>query len=209
MDKNKIINKLKEEIKNKYDETKNAVGEKIFRGHSRCISTDIEDAIARFISKILSEYKIFLDLSISIEGTIYRPDLLVINQKDEVVAFMEIKARMGYCRDATKVLNKMLDYDEIFGSKKNLTCKFSDKKTKDKTVMYPKNKVKLFFVSLSSNNCNNHDHIKNNEYARNTNKHKLVSYFTLFKGIYDDLKNVDKELNDISIDNFYDAIIKL
>lgn len=81
MDKNKIINELKKEIKNKYDETKTAVGKKIFRGHSRCISTDIEDTIARFISKILSEYKIFLDPSISIKGTIYRPDLLIINQK--------------------------------------------------------------------------------------------------------------------------------
>lgn len=207
MDKNKIINELKKEIKNKYDKTRKAVGKKIFRGHSRCISTDIEDAIARFISKILSKYKIFLDPSISIKGTIYRPDLLVINQKNEVVAFMEIKARMGYCRDATKVLDKMLKYDKIFENKETLTCKFSDKKTKDKTVMYPKNKVKLFFVSLSSNNCSNH--INNNTYARNKNKHKLVSYFTLFKGVYDDLKNVDEDLNDISIDKFYKEIKQL
>ncbi len=208
MDKNKIINELKEEIKNKYDETRNAVGEKIFRGHSRCISTDIEDTIARFISKILSEYKIFLDPSITINKKTYRPDLLVINQKDEVVAFMEIKARMGYCRDAKakEALNKMITYDNKFKNN-DLTCKFSYGSSPVK-VKYDKN-VKLFFVSLSSNNCSNHDHIKNNEYARNTNKHKLVSYFTLFKGIYDDLKNVDKELNDISIDNFYDAIIKL
>lgn len=204
MDKNKIINELKKEIKNKYDKTRKAVGKKIFRGHSRCISTDIEDAIARFISKILSEYKIFLDPSISIKGTIYRPDLLVINQKNEVVAFMEIKARMGYCRDATEALNKMINYDNVFKNN-DLTCKFSYGSSPVK-VKYDKN-VKLFFVSLSSNNCSNH--INNNTYARNKNKHKLVSYFTLFKGVYDDLKNVDEDLNDISIDKFYKEIKQL
>lgn len=117
---------------------------------------------------------------------------------------MEIKARMGYCRDVTEALNKMINYDNVFKNN-DLTCKFSYGSSPVK-VKYDKN-VKLFFVSLSSNNCSNH--INNNTYARNKNKHKLVSYFTLFKGVYDDLKNVDEDLNDISIDKFYKEIKQL
>lgn len=46
------IEKLKSEIKYAYNETKKTLGDNIYRGHSRAISSDIEDGIALFISRL-------------------------------------------------------------------------------------------------------------------------------------------------------------
>lgn len=89
------IEKLKSEIKYAYNETKKTLGDNIYRGHSKAISSDIEDGIALFISRLQPSCKIFLDPSIHIDRKTHRPDLLVINNKNEVIAMVEIKANMG------------------------------------------------------------------------------------------------------------------
>ena len=135
MENNKAIETLKENIKKIYKKTQKQIDENIYRGHSRCISVDVEDEIAKYILQLLPKrYKLFLDPSISIneklylpkKKKIYRPDLLVINENAEVTAFIELKAIMGYCRDATDVINKMVEYDKDFKKEKKLKCTFPD-----------------------------------------------------------------------------------
>ena len=103
------INELVSYIKKVYEQINNKVGQNIYRGHLRSISTDIEDGIALFLSKILPEgYKLFLDSSIHVDGVNFRPDVLVVNDKNECYAMIEIKANMGWCRDATNVINDIV-----------------------------------------------------------------------------------------------------
>lgn len=103
------INELVSYMKKVYEQINNKVGQNIYRGHLRSISTDIEDGIALFLSKILPEgYKLFLDSSIHVDGVNFRPDVLVVNDKNECYAMIEIKANMGWCRDATNVINDIV-----------------------------------------------------------------------------------------------------
>lgn len=68
----------------------------IYRGHSRSISTDIEDSVALLLSELLPEsYSFMLGPSIYIDGKNNRPDLLVLNSEDEVIAMIEKKPIWG------------------------------------------------------------------------------------------------------------------
>lgn len=100
--------------------TKEPLNNNIYRGHSRSISTDIEDSVALLLSELLPEsYSFMLDPSIYIDGKNNRPDLLVLNSEDEVIAMIEIKANMGWCRNASSVLNGI--FSMISNSKKQIS----------------------------------------------------------------------------------------
>ncbi len=187
----KEITELKNEISEKYKNDIYFDNSKIIRGHRICMSSYIENAIATFISKILPEHTIFLDSTIRMNRG--RPDLLVINKDNKVVAYIEIKSKMGYCPNAENDLKKMVRYNNEFKSKEKINCMFSEIGYKE--VSYGE-EVKLFFISLSSDLCNRHE--LNRKYAENLG----INYYTLFSGNYDKLKNKD-------IDNFYKKIVEL
>ena len=196
MDKKESITKLKDYIKTIYNETNKKLKSNIYRGHSRSISTDIEDAIALFISDILSEdgYKIFLDPSIYINRKNHRPDLLLVNKNNEVVFMIEIKANMGWCRDASKVLDDMINNDKVFKKEIQLNCEFS----KDKTERVFYRSPKLLLIALTAGNCGKENHIANKNYA----KAKDINQFNLFYGWYDNL-------TDCEIYDFCDFILNI
>ena len=180
------IEKLKSKIKYAYNETKKTLGDNIYRGHSRAISSDIEDGIALFISRLQPSCKIFLDPSIHIDHKIHRPDLLVINNKNEVIAMVEIKANMGWCRNASGVIQKILSEDLIFKNKRTINCEFSNNRSYDTSYS---NNVKLFLISLTKGNCSDKNHKSNKEYSNANN----VYQFNLFDGWYDSLINCEIE----------------
>lgn len=195
MTKQEKINELIIYIKNIYDVVNNKIGPNIFRGHLRSISTDIEDGIALFISKIIPDnYKVFLDPSIHVDKTNNRPDLLVIDDKNEAVAMIEIKANMGWCRDATNVLNDIVNNHKKFINAKTLQCEFSRETTQD--IKYSSN-TKLYLISLTDGNCNAEKHNKNKIYAASVG----VKQYNLFSGWYGNL--VPCEIND-----FIDDLLK-
>ena len=164
MNKEEAIKGLKNYIETIYADTKKQLKTNIYRGHSRSISTDIEDAIAIFISDILHEdkYKILSDPSIYINHKKHRPDILVVDKNNEVILLIEIKAQMGYCRDASPVLNDMIKNNDMFKKEIQLECEFSKKEAI--TVLY-KN-PKLLLVALTDGNCSKEKHIKNKDYAK-------------------------------------------
>lgn len=127
---NKSINELKKYIKGKYDESKEPIASNVYRGHSKTMSVDIEDAIAKLISGLKPKYKLYLDPSIKVNNKNYRPDLLIVNENDDVAALIEIKANMGWHREAEDVVDKIVNYNDIFKKEKKLICKFSLKKEK-------------------------------------------------------------------------------
>ena len=194
MNKEEAIKGLKNYIETIYADTKKQLKTNIYRGHSRSISTDIEDAIAIFISDILREdkYKILSDPSIYINHKKHRPDILVVDKNNEVILLIEIKAQMGYCRDASPVLNDMIKNNDMFKKEIQLECEFSKKEAI--TVLY-KN-PKLLLVALTDGNCSKEKHIKNKDYAKSIN----IYQFNLFSGWYDNLSNCE-------ISDFYDFII--
>lgn len=194
MNKEEAIKGLKNYIETIYADTKKQLKTNIYRGHSRSISTDIEDAIAIFISDILHEdkYKILSDPSIYINHKKHRPDILVVDKNNEVILLIEIKAQMGYCRDASPVLNDMIKNNDMFKKEIQLECEFSKKEAI--TVLY-KN-PKLLLVALTDGNCSKEKHIKNKDYAKSIN----IYQFNLFSGWYDNLSNCE-------ISDFYDFII--
>ena len=65
MDKYLAIKELKERIINIHKGTKEGLGRNIFRGHSKVLSSDIEDGIAYLLSEVLpSDYIFIIDPSI-------------------------------------------------------------------------------------------------------------------------------------------------
>ncbi|MDY0214019.1 MAG: hypothetical protein RBS24_00610 [Bacilli bacterium] len=185
MNTDQAVNFLKQSIKTAFDDTKKKLQVNVFRGHSRSISTDIEDLITLFIAKVLPEnYKFLLDASIHVNGKNNRPDLLIANQNNEVIAMIELKSNMGYCRDATNTINEIIENHNKFLNFNDLTCKFSD--DDQQTVSYNQN-VELFLVSLTSNNCSTENHQNNKIYAAS----KGVHYFNLFSGWYGELIDND------------------
>lgn len=181
------IEKLKKYITDIYQNTGSKIGTNIYRGHLRSISTDIEDGIAVFISDIMpSNYKIYLDSSIHIDGKKNRPDLLVIDENNNVNAMIEIKANMGWCRDASEVIDDILISDSKFKEQKVLTCEFSREENQE--IFYGEN-VKLFLVALTDGNCSARNHEANKLYAAKLD----VFQFNLFSGWYESLINCEIE----------------
>ena len=197
MNKKASIENLKSRIAAVFNDTRRPFGKNIYRGHSRSISSDIEDSITFFISELLPEnYYYILDPSIYLNGENNRPDLLIINEKDEVVAMIEMKSNMGWCRNATWVIDDILANDNKFKSVSTLECKLSTDETK--CVKYGDN-VSLFLVSLTSKNGGSEkNEITNKEYA----KQKNVGHYLLFNNWYHSLADKD-------IEEFADAIIAL
>ena len=184
---NQAIENLKNNIARAYDSTSNKLSSNIVRGHLRSISTDIEDAIALFVSEILpKDYMIFLDPSIHVDGKNNRPDLLVVNAESQVVAMIEIKANMGWCRDARGVIDDIIINDQKFQNKHSLQCEFSTQEPI--TVSYGSG-VKLYLLSLTDGNCPSSKHLLNKQYA----SEKGVMQFNLFSGWYDSLQNLEVE----------------
>lgn len=181
----KLTNKLKNNIFKAWKETKKNIGDNIFRGHARSISSDVEDAIAVFTSSVLkNKFEIYIDPSVTVNKKTNRPDFLII-KNNEVVALAEIKSNMGYCRNATDVIDKIYEMNEIFKNAGTIKCKFSNQDLK--IVKYSKN-TKLLLITLTSQNGGKSESIeKNINYAKNKN----INHFLLFDGWYDKLTNRD------------------
>lgn len=187
MELNNAIDKLKKYISEVYQNTGSKIGTNIYRGHLRSISTDIEDGIAIFISDILpKDYKIFLDSSVHVDGKKNRPDLLVIDGNNNVKAMVEIKANMGWCRDASVVIDDIILNDSKFKTIRVLNCEFS--RESNQVIFYNEN-VKLFLISLTDKNCSMKNHEANKLYASNLD----VFQFNLFSGWYESLSNCEIE----------------
>lgn len=179
---------LIEYIEGIYNSTAKQRAHNIIRGHLRSISSDIEDGIAMFISKALpQDYKLFLDPTIHIDKKGNRPDLLIVDSQDKVAAMIEIKANMGWCRDAGPIIDKINEKDSQFRSKKKLKCEFSTQAAVE--VSYEEG-VKLYLLSLTDLNCPAQHHESNKLYASSYN----ISYYNLFTGWYDSLQVKDAEV---------------
>lgn len=181
----KLTNELKDNISKVWRETKENIGDNIFRGHTRSISSDVEDAIAVFTSSVLkNKFEIYIDPSVTVNKKTNRPDFLIIKD-GKVVALAEIKSNMGYCRNATNVIDKIYEMNEIFKNAGTIKCKFSNQDSR--TVEYSKG-TKLLLIALTSQNGGKPASImKNINYA----KSKDINHFLLFNGWYDNLTNRD------------------
>lgn len=196
MNVNTAIENLKSGISKVWNDTKGKLRPNVSRGHSRAISTDVEDLIGLFVSDVFDDkFNILIDSSVYIETT-HRPDMLVVKD-DKVVAMIEVKTQMGWCRNASDVIdNEIFRMHKTFCEAKNLTCKFSNDDTQ--YVTYDES-VKLFLIALTSKNGANSEQHKNNvEYA----KEKGVGHYILFDGWYHSLVNKN-------IADFADELIKL
>lgn len=188
-----LVEELKNGIRDIWEETRNNIASNIIRGHSRSISTDVEDMIALFISKEFdNKVKIFIDPSITISSKTYRPDLLVI-RNDKVIALVEIKANLGWCRDASIVIEEeLVTRQKVFSEADQIECKFSITKTSE-TVSYDDN-VKMYLIALTSENGGKLE-AENKAYAK---KHG-VNHYILFNGWYNNLepREIDDFIKDL------------
>ena len=182
------IENARKRIADAHKITKGQLNDRVYRGHSRSISTDIEDSIALLIYDIIpNDYYLILDPSIYVNKQNHRPDLLIVNGENKVVGLVEIKANMGWCRNASGVLNNLKKEDNIFKENKILKCKLSSDNSKE--VNYPDD-VKLFLVALTGENGGGESrHQTNKENAQALN----IKHFILFDGWYDALRNRDAE----------------
>ncbi|WP_314451694.1 hypothetical protein [uncultured Granulicatella sp.] len=75
----KLTNELKDNISKVWRETKENIGDNIFRERTRSISSDVEDAIAVFTSSVLeNKFEIYIDPSVTVNKKINRTDFLII-----------------------------------------------------------------------------------------------------------------------------------
>lgn len=174
------IESLKSYIVKEYEKTKTKIRPNMVRGHLRALSTEIEDGIAAFLLDILPEgYKAYVDASVRVGKKTHRPDILIIDDKNNVKALVEVKTNMGWCRDASKEIEKILFKHNEMISEGNVTCKFSNDHTVG--VCYSDN-VPVYLVAFTSKNCGDEQHGNNRKIA----KSKRVNYYCLFSGWYDD-----------------------
>lgn len=181
----KTIMELKSNIKRVFEETKKPLKDNILRGHSRSISTDIEDNIALFISELLpSNYQLLLDPTITIEGKQNRPDLIIIDEKKKLFAIIELKANTGYCRVANSALDNLFSFRNQLSRESTFKCGFSSGEMVE--VKYT-DQARLFFVSLTDWNNNEKNHISNKEYGLTLG----IQYINLFTNWYHSLMEKD------------------
>lgn len=193
MDIKTAIEETKKYIYKSYEATEMKIGPNIYRGHLRALSTEIEDSIALFVTNILPNCKAFLDPSIYLDGTNNRPDLLIVDENNDVFAMIEIKSNMGWCRNAKSVIDNIINNDLKFRNEGKLKCEFS--REESQTIYYG-DKVKLFLIALTDGNCSTKNHIINKQYAKTTK----VYQFNLFSGWYG-------ELEDCEIKDFAEALL--
>lgn len=190
MDVTVAIDSLKKYILQEFQKTKITIRQNLHRGHLRALSTEIEDGIAAFILDILPEgYKVYVDASVRVGKKTHRPDILVVDNNSKVRALVEVKTNMGWCRDATGEIDKILFKHNEMISAGTVTCKFSNDETV--TALYG-TCVPVFLVAFTNENCGQSKHIANQEEA----KRKNVKYYCLFSGWYGD------ELSEADIQNF-------
>lgn len=179
----------------------------VFRGHVESMSVYFEDEFTKFISEVLNDksYKFYIDYTI---GT-RRPDLL-ITKNNKLVACIELKCNMGYCRDNVKKINEsvkevktLMDKEElqIFSTRqikylKNNINKFEEDEIKKqienetknsgsmilhKTIKGTKN-VMCMLISLTTSNisCKKLDNF--------TAEENVFSFISLFNGWYYELE---------------------
>lgn len=191
--------RLKRGICEIWNKTRENIDDNIFRGHTRSISTDVEDLIAKYISDVLEkEVFIFIDTSVRVDNKTHRPDLLIVKD-DKVVALLEIKSNMGWCRDAKKVIDEeLVNRDKAFRGTGTIECKFSGTDKESKNVIYDGD-VKLFLIALTAQNGGSQEKTdKNKTYARK----RRVSHYLLFNKWYDKLEDRD-------IDAFAEELLSL
>lgn len=187
------IQQLVNNIHSIYMATKKPISNNVWRGHSRSISADIEDQIALMIADSLPNgYELYLDPSVTINGRLHRPDLIIVDPNKNVSAIIEIKANMGWCRDASNVINNMVALNQSFCNAGRLTVRTLSKVD---TVTYS-NTVKMFLISLTDNNCGDSAYSNNQAIANKNN----IKHYCLFTGWYDNLieKDVGLFLKDIT-----------
>lgn len=186
------IENLQKRVSDTYKETTESCScenKNISRGCYRSMSSDIEDSIALFLSKLLPDtYYFLLDTSICVNGKINRPDLLILNEKKQVIAMIEIKAHMGWCRsnaEILKVLEKIKLYNDKFKEAHEL--EYSIKVNSDKQKATYSENVKLFLIAFTGDNCPDKNHNNHKELA----KEKCIKHYILFSGWYNELKCKD------------------
>ena len=185
METTEAIAKLKQYIFDRFEETKAKVGTNILRGHLRALSTEVEDGIAIFLLDILpAGYKAFVDCSVNIDSESHRPDILVLDKNNNVRFLVEVKTNMGWCRDASGELEKILHKHEHMKSVKDFVCRFSN--DPEETVHYP-NDVKVFLVPFTNSNSSQRKHEMNKVKASEMG----IKYYILFDKWYSDLEDKD------------------
>ena len=190
MDINLAIDSLKKYIFQEFQKTKVTIRPNLHRGHLRALSTEIEDGIAAFLLDILpQDYKVYVDASVRVGRKTHRPDILIVDNQHVVRALVEVKTNMGWCRDASSEIDKILAKHTEMISSGTITCKFSNDTTV--TAVYTPN-VPVFLVAFTNENCGADRHEAN----RSTATSKNVKYFCLFAGWYGD------ELSEADIKNF-------
>ena len=137
------------------------------------MSSACEDGVALLIQKILgNKYNYIVDCYLSYgRGKLYRPDIVIVDTKNgqnEIVAFVEVKAQMGYCgilspsmfTDRLKGLKKCKlnisdgEYDQL-GNKAQIYYKNMgfDVNAKDKCINFSvSKKVHVFVVNVMASN---------------------------------------------------------
>lgn len=173
------IESLKAYIVEEFEKTKIKIRSNMVRGHLRALSTEIEDGIAAFLLDILPEgYKAYVDASVRVGKKTYRPDILIIDNKNIIKALVEVKTNMGWCRNISEEIDKILFKRNKMISEGNVTCKFSNDQTVE--VFFSKD-VPIYLVAFTSENCSDRRHEDNRKIANAKN----VKYYRLFKGWYD------------------------
>ena len=179
------IETLKSYILEEFKKTKVKERPNMVRGHLRALSTEIEDGIAAFLIDILPEgYKAYVDSSVRVGKKTHRPDILIIDENDNVKALVEVKTNMGWCRNATSEIDKILFKHNEMVRKGTITCKFSNDPTV--SVNYSSD-VPVFLVAFTNDNCGIDKHKKNRNVANANN----IKYHCLFSGWYWNLSNLE------------------
>ena len=222
----KNIDKLIDYIKGKYvintKEMDNVGGNKNIKRYTYLtMSGYVENAIAVLINDILKskgkKYKYIIDAQLSVDSKLYRPDIVIYDDDNNIHGLVEIKAQLGYAnsfneggsyvnrikriRKAKSIVSKVREKsDEIF----NLTNEMRYLKELDK-VKY-KDKIKELNIKIkqlneenavnySANNCKDFVVILTPSVGfSNLKNFKCTDYFVLFQGGKETVwyNNIDK-----------------
>lgn len=193
--------------------------EKLKRGISRSIPSEIEDLVAFYlVQNIPSIDQIFINQNIPISSGNKRkktqPDLMIVSN-DQVCALVDLKMDLGYQREG--ITNTFLIAEEDMEAIRGKKIAFRNGKqaaNREECELSVSKDANYFFLVVSDQNIAKGRYVTVESEAR---KLSYVSLHTLIRGVHpnsykhteDDLKKLCLPLIEQSLANFQKAMLKL
>ena len=189
----------------------------IKRLKKRSIAELAEDRFAKYLYDVINNKDFYYYINPNVDGM--RPDIMIVNSKQEIIALIEIKINLGFCRNIFQVDEKKKNKrDYQIDNRVNKFCSIKDKTiifndgVEDKQLRFSKN-CKIYYVSTSLENyIKDRDMIDDYKayVSKNSNYKNFLKFYVIVNRYhkYKDgglIRYVSKDEISLSIDDLFNS----